>query len=936
MAILSNINDKFAVDSTGAIQFNGQAGTSGYILKSNGNTAPTWVDPDDVIGGPYLPLTGGTLTGNLAISGSNSLSVGGALTVGGVTALNASTTIIRDSSGYALRLDSANATTDNDLRFAKGGTDYAAIQVTGSTASDFQFYVNDGTNWINTLTFARADGQAVFTKLVSGIAPTADLNFATKKYVDDGRPDPGVTQITAGTNVTITPVGGTGNVTINANTQGDITALTLGNGLTGTSLTGPIPNVLMSGSYTGKFTIDSTGDFEYLVLNTTATTNKRVRLQFTQNDNAGMEIGTDYSVDDSSNIYFYDRVAGSAMFFTSVASSYFPGSLRIGMTAASSQKLHVQGSNHFVTFENTSTTANHYSQMLLKAGTALGYIWTANQNSTLWGGPNSLNIYTGAAGAIAFFTTGIKRMSIQAAGNVYIETKLGIANSNPPAKLTVGPTISSGATGISINVGAGEGNLIGIGNNNHNWFPFTNGQNYYSSDVHNFRNAAHSTTYMTLDSVGLGIVNALTVGTTINAGGDIKTTGAAIGTTQADGDYLAKLYTASADGFLSLYTGQATPIEQVRISSYGPSYIVTGTLGGFGLGSSVTTGGFNVNWTFAGSYYNMSNTDSGNFKYTNPNGRLLTSNGTGWVADGRDPILTLSSAGNGGATTVGYSVGLNLYSNTSTDNTYSPLICFSNLSNSGSYATTYAAIGGKKTGQGVDANWSTGELHFWTAGPAGAGSAAYMQQASAMMIDDAGAVGIATNTPRTKLEVAGETLFNSLSFKANRINSGYETAANDADIWINYEGYLNGNSYNRDFRVGNGRNGQIMMCDGGTNRVFIGTGSTPSYPLDVTGTIRATGDVIAYSDARVKDNVKTIDYALEKTTKLRGVSYTRNDIEDKSTKIGVIAQEVLEVLPEVVSKDDEGKYSVSYGNIVGVLIEAIKELEARVKELENK
>jgi hypothetical protein len=112
--------------------------------------------------------------------------------------------------------------------------------------------------------------------------------------------------------------------------------------------------------------------------------------------------------------------------------------------------------------------------------------------------------------------------------------------------------------------------------------------------------------------------------------------------------------------------------------------------------------------------------------------------------------------------------------------------------------------------------------------------------------------------------------------------------------------------------------------------------TTSSYTLDVDGTIRATGDVIAYSDARVKNNVKTIDNALEKTTKLRGVSYTRNDIEDKSTKIGVIAQEVLEVLPEVVSKDDEGKYSVSYGNIVGVLIEAIKELEARVKELENK
>ena len=66
MAILSNVNGKFAVDSTGAIQFSGSAGTSGYILRSNGNAAPTWVDSSTVIGGPYLPLTGGTLSGALA------------------------------------------------------------------------------------------------------------------------------------------------------------------------------------------------------------------------------------------------------------------------------------------------------------------------------------------------------------------------------------------------------------------------------------------------------------------------------------------------------------------------------------------------------------------------------------------------------------------------------------------------------------------------------------------------------------------------------------------------------------------------------------------------------------------------------------------------------------------------------------------------------
>ena len=147
MASLSNINGIFDVHSTGAILFSTSHGTSGQILKSNGNAAPTWIPQSDIVGA-YLPLAGGTLTGATATASGISFTVGGTLT-------GKSATFVRDASGYALRLDSANATTDNDLRFAKGGTDYAAIQVTGSTASDFQFYVNDGTNWINTLTFAR-------------------------------------------------------------------------------------------------------------------------------------------------------------------------------------------------------------------------------------------------------------------------------------------------------------------------------------------------------------------------------------------------------------------------------------------------------------------------------------------------------------------------------------------------------------------------------------------------------------------------------------------------------------------------------------------------------------------------------------------------------------------------------------------------------------
>ena len=69
-------------------------------------------------------------------------------------------------------------------------------------------------------------------------------------------------------------------------------------------------------------------------------------------------------------------------------------------------------------------------------------------------------------------------------------------------------------------------------------------------------------------------------------GGDVKTTGAAIGTTQADGDYLSKLYTLNADGFMSLYTGQATPLEKVRITSYGNNWINPANNGNFGIGTA--------------------------------------------------------------------------------------------------------------------------------------------------------------------------------------------------------------------------------------------------------------------------------------------------------------------------------------------------------------
>ena len=107
------------------------------------------------------------------------------------------------------------------------------------------------------------------------------------------------------------------------------------------------------------------------------------------------------------------------------------------------------------------------------------------------------------------------------------------------------------------------------------------------------------------------------------------------------------------------------------------------------------------------------------------------------------------------------------------------------------------------------------------------------------------------------------------------------------------------------------------------------------WTSDGSGNFVASGNVTAYSDVRLKTNIKTIENALDTVSKMRGVTYNRIDSGIKG--VGVIAQEMKEVLPEVVMEalSDDEYMSVSYGNIVGVLIEAIKELKAEIEELKG-
>ena len=117
-----------------------------------------------------------------------------------------------------------------------------------------------------------------------------------------------------------------------------------------------------------------------------------------------------------------------------------------------------------------------------------------------------------------------------------------------------------------------------------------------------------------------------------------------------------------------------------------------------------------------------------------------------------------------------------------------------------------------------------------------------------------------------------------------------------------------------------------------------GGSAITALTLDMSAAGAATfnNDVTAFSDERLKSNVVTVPDALAKVTEMRGVHYVRNETNKDST--GVIAQELQKIAPELVltAEDEMGTLSVNYGNITGYLIEAIKELSAKVKELEGK
>jgi len=170
-------------------------------------------------------------------------------------------------------------------------------------------------------------------------------------------------------------------------------------------------------------------------------------------------------------------------------------------------------------------------------------------------------------------------------------------------------------------------------------------------------------------------------------------------------------------------------------------------------------------------------------------------------------------------------------------------------------------------------------------------------------------------------------------------NTGWHLYPKDGDDFLFRSGST-GSAAMRFMTSGTERN--YLYCNSSNEVGFLDTGRSWIFRVYNNGNVVANGDITAYSDARLKENVKPIEGALDKVMKLQGVTYTRNDSEDKSTKIGFIAQEVKEVVPEVVSiSPDElagldDRHSLDYGKMVALLTEALKDQQKQIEELKAK
>jgi hypothetical protein len=226
-----------------------------------------------------------------------------------------------------------------------------------------------------------------------------------------------------------------------------------------------------------------------------------------------------------------------------------------------------------------------------------------------------------------------------------------------------------------------------------------------------------------------------------------------------------------------------------------------------------------------------------------------------------------------------------------------------------------------------------------------------------LTVDSVGRVGIGTLTPSYGLDVGS----NIRAVSAYVVGTGTGTLGGDNNIFTtaSNSAFLNlkGGSKRAKISIGNDqvelvsgndaisfRTGATTSTNRGTERVRITAGGAMGLgviPTNTSGRFEASNDIVAFSssDIRWKTNIKNIDSPLDKISKLNGVTFDWIEDEpihgNKGHDIGVIAQEVEKVLPEIVDTRDSGMKAVKYEKLIPLLIESIKDQQNQINELKE-
>lgn len=205
--------------------------------------------------------------------------------------------------------------------------------------------------------------------------------------------------------------------------------------------------------------------------------------------------------------------------------------------------------------------------------------------------------------------------------------------------------------------------------------------------------------------------------------------------------------------------------------------------------------------------------------------------------------------------------------------------------------------------------------------------------------------GIGTTTPAVKLHVKSNGPIFRLEGSDHAYMDWYPQGALTRFAWMGY-----GGANSNDLTISSqSATGSLVLNTNNAERFrinaagYVGIGtSSPSVSLQVAGDIIANS-IAGSSDNRFKTNILAIENPLQKVLKLRGVTFDwktkefPNRIFSKNRSLGFIAQEVEQVLPEVVQTENntEGYKSVQYDKVVALLVEAIKEQQKQIEVLQK-